>query len=133
MVKPVNKQTFPAYLESKPKKKQPKEIDIRVQAASAEKITYTSRLRKIEIEKAAVLAQKKAFLAQRAHMAQQAAAARRARAAEKAKKAAERAARKAAATRRTARIRSYLSKPVEKKSFKKYFPKKKKKKNHESS
>lgn len=141
MVKPVNKHIFPAHLEPKPKKKPAKEIDLRVkkaaeklaadQALTAEKISYGTRLRKIEVQKAAVRAQKKSFLAQRAHMSQQAAAARRARAAEKAKKAAERAARaarKAASHRRTTRIRSYLSKPLEKKSLRKYLPSKKKKK-----
>ena len=136
MVKPVKNRPLVPLQETLPKKKALREIDVRVkkaaerQALDTEKDIYAARLRKIEIQRAAVQAQKKAFLAQRAHMAQAAAAARRARAEEKAKKAAERAARKALFQRRTARIRAFLAKPEEKKRsklFKKYLPRKKKK------
>ncbi|MBS0605160.1 MAG: hypothetical protein JSS60_09035 [Verrucomicrobia bacterium] len=153
MVNPIK--NSPMRLAAAPKKKKPvKEVDLRVKKAvrksgpaiskktvktlngsknlpsakaylAAEKASSAARLIAGETRKAAVLAQKKAFLAERAHMAQQAAAARRARAAEKAKKAAERAARKAASLRRAVKFKASLERPDEKKRNKflnKYIP-----------
>lgn len=143
MVNPIKNQN-PSFSGTSPRKKAPKEIELRVKKAvkkskpssmervdssikasskisaqktylTAEKASVMARQRAFELKKAAVQAQKAAFLAQRAHMAQQAAAARKALAAEKAKKAAEKAAKKAAALRRTAKIKAYLAKPEEKK------------------
>ena len=138
MVKPIRNQT-PKFLETPTKKKPIKEEDLRVKNAikksklpilekkdrslkasqkiapkdvslSAEKASYAARQTKIEIQKAGVRAQKRAFLAQRAHMAQQAAAAKRAHAAAKAKKAAERAAKKALVLRRIKKIKYQIQK-----------------------
>jgi len=143
MVNPVKNQA-PNFLETLPKKKAAKEIDIRVKKAikkskpphsekrnssikasrkiaakqaylTAEKASYAARLRAFETQKAAIKAQKAAFLAQRTHMAEQAAAAKRARAAEKAKKEAQKAAKRAAALRRAVKIKAYLATSKEKK------------------
>lgn len=142
MVNPIKNQS-PSFARATPKKKAPKEVDVRVKKAvkksklpplekgakriqasssiAAEKAllaaekTAAAAKQKALIARKGVRAQKGAFLSQRAHMSQQAAAARRARAAEKAKKAAERAAKKAADLRRVTKIKAYLAKPEEKK------------------
>ncbi|MBS0605553.1 MAG: hypothetical protein KF898_04995 [Parachlamydiales bacterium] len=143
MVNPIRNQPS-AYAQTPPKKKAPKEIDVRVKKAAkktkagatarsassvkaspkvggikaylaAEKASHVARQRAIESQKAAMRAQRAAILARQMHLAQQAAAARRARAAEKARKEALKAAKRAKELRRVHQIRTILEKPEEKK------------------
>ncbi|MBS0652888.1 MAG: hypothetical protein JSR39_05085 [Verrucomicrobia bacterium] len=143
MVNPIRNQPS-AYLQPAPKKKAPKEVDVRVRRAAkktkagtpaksgasvkaspkvggikaclaAEKSSRVARQRAIESQKAAQKAQKAAILARQMHLAQQAAAARRARAAEKARKEALKAAKRAKELRKVHKIRSIMEKPEEKK------------------